>query len=59
MKDKVNRNRITTIIGTILFIILFGFMKTILMGDESINFTYITVINTLLFFVFFGLFNLL
>ena len=59
MKDKVNRNRITTIIGALLFIILFGFLKTILLGDESINFTYITVINGILFFVFFGLFNLL
>jgi len=59
MKDKVNRNRITTIIGALLFIILFGFLKTILLRDESTNFTYLIVINTILFFIFFGLFNLL
>ena len=59
MKDKVNRNRITTIIGALLFIILFGFLKRILLRDESTNFTYLIVINTILFFIFFGLFNLL
>ena len=59
MIENVGKRRITIIIGTILFIILFGFLKTILLVNGGQNLTYSTVINGVLFFIFYGLLNMI